>query len=122
VNDDEAEEDEKDAAMSTIVEALFPSKHNGELGIDLEKCEQFATPEVRKVIDEMNVEEATFAERLQGLMDAREMTQADLAKAIGVGQSAIAMMLSRNCRPQRRTVTKIATALQVSVEDLWPGF
>ena len=44
------------------------------------------------------------------------------AAAIGVGQPAISMVLTRNCRPQRRTVEKIAKALDVSAEEVWPGF
>ncbi len=50
------------------------------------------------------------------------MSQVELAAAIGVGQPAISMMLSRNCRPQRRTVECIARALEVTPNDLWPGF
>ena len=70
----------------------------------------------------MEREEATFAERLAALLEAKDMTQERLAEAIGVGQPAVSMMLNRNCRPQRRTVEKIAKALKVSPEDVWPGF
>ena len=49
------------------------------------------------------------------------MTQEQLAAKIGVGQPAISNMLNRQCRPQRRTVKRLATALDVSPEDLWPG-
>jgi DNA-binding XRE family transcriptional regulator len=121
VNSDDASTDEREAALETIAEALFPSKHSGELGVDVELCEEGESDEVKAMLSEMNAEEASFAERLQATMDARDMTQGDLAKAIGVGQSAISMMLSRNCRPQRKTVEKIAGALKVPVEDMWPG-
>jgi lambda repressor-like predicted transcriptional regulator len=48
------------------------------------------------------------------------VTQVQLAETIGVGQSAIAMMLQRECRPQRRTVARMAEALGVTPETLWP--
>lgn len=120
-NSDDATEDEREAAISTITEALFPSRDEGELGINLEKCASaVVTKDAKEVLRQMNEEEATFATRLQELLDLNNMTQGDLAKKIDVGQSAISMMLTRDCRPQRRTVEKIAQALKVSVEDLWP--
>jgi DNA-binding XRE family transcriptional regulator len=119
---DDATEDEKDAAYATIEDALFPKNHGGQLGIDLEEEEAVMPPQTKSVLHELKQEEATFSERLARFMDDRGMTQADLAQAIGVGQPAISMMLARECRPQRRTVEKIARALKISVEDIWPGF
>lgn len=49
------------------------------------------------------------------------MTQDQLAEKIGVGQPAISMMLKRQCRPQKRTVQRLAEALGVAAEELWPG-
>jgi lambda repressor-like predicted transcriptional regulator len=69
----------------------------------------------------MDQQEVEFAERLSRLMAERQVTQAELARRIGVGQSAVSMLLSRKCRPQPRTLGKIAEALGVRVEDLWPG-
>jgi DNA-binding XRE family transcriptional regulator len=122
INADDATYDEREAAIATISEALFPSKHNGDLGIDIEEHEQIARGEIKALLTQMDAEEATFSLRLQQIMEHKDMTQGDLAKAIGVGQPAISMMLARGCRPQRRTVEKLAEALRVSVEDLWPGF
>jgi len=31
------------------------------------------------------------------------------------------MLLARKCRPQPRTLGKLAEALGVSVEEIWPG-
>lgn len=121
INSEDATDDERDAALSTISAALFPSMCNGDLGIDLDDVERMAVGEVRAAVDQLNAEEATFSERLGRLMEVREMTQTDVAQAIDVGQSAVSMMLARQCRPQRRTVEKIARALKISVEDLWPG-
>jgi transcriptional regulator with XRE-family HTH domain len=70
----------------------------------------------------MDKAEAAFAATLARLMAEREMTEAQLAEWSGVGQSAISMLLKRRCRPQRRTLPKLAEALGVTAEELWPGF
>ena len=36
--------------------------------------------------------------------------------------TAVSMLLSRQSRPQRRTVERFARARGVAPEDLWPGF
>jgi DNA-binding Xre family transcriptional regulator len=77
--------------------------------------------EQRELRRRMDGEEVEFVERLSRLMAERKVTQAELARRIGVGQSAVSMLLSRKCRPQPRTLGKIAEALGVGVEDLWPG-
>lgn len=123
VNDPDAEPDEKEMALLTIQEALFPQHHNGVLGADFAELDsdcRETSAELTVTISELDAEEAQFAERVQTLMQARGMTQTELASESGVGQSAISMMLSRNCRPQRRTVTRIARALKVNAEELWP--
>jgi transcriptional regulator with XRE-family HTH domain len=55
-------------------------------------------------------------------MATRQLTQTELAERVGVGQSAIAMLLRRRCRPQRKTLGKLASALGVELEELWPRF
>ena len=122
-NDPEATPEEREAAVATIAEALFPSGDNGSLGVDLEVVESLERDGPGKaVLDELDDEESTFAERLAALLEKEQMTQAQLAEMIGVGQPAVSMMLSRSCRPQRRTVEKLARALGVAAEELWPGF
>ena len=120
VNDPDSTKEESDAALLTIAEALFPSHHNGTLGIDLDECEAGASPRIKELLREMDQQEAVFAERVNAALDATNMTQSDLASAIGVGQPAISMLLSRRCRPQRRTVEKIARVLDIRPSDLWP--
>ncbi len=83
--------------------------------------EELLSGEQLALRERMDQQESEFAERLCRLMAERQMTQAELARHIGVGQSAVSMLLSRKCRPQPRTLGKIATALGVSVEDLWSG-
>jgi lambda repressor-like predicted transcriptional regulator len=112
--DPNATEDEIEAALETLREGLFPTE-----ALDLEIDRE---PDEEGVRNQMDLEEQTFASRLDRCMKSKRMSQVELAAAIGVGQPAISMMLSRNCRPQRRTVEKIARALDVPPDELWPGF
>lgn len=84
--------------------------------------EERLSPAHRALMAQMEQAEAAFAATLTRLMAERQLTQAQLAERVGVGQSAISMLLKRRCRPQRRTLGKLAEALGVSVEELWPGF
>lgn len=120
VNDPRATSQEVDAALLTISEALFPSHYKGSLGFDLQEAEQSASSLARNTLEEMDQEEAAFAERVEALMQARGVTQSELASRVGIGQPAISMLLARKCRPQQGTVEKIAEALEVSAQDLWP--
>lgn len=124
--DPETSEDDRHLAASTVADILFPNMHEGDkmLGMDLQKAEQLAreNPESGPALEEMDREEATFAERLESIMRDRKITQTELANRIGIGQSAIAMMLKRECRPQKRTVARLAEALSVKPEELWPSF
>lgn len=123
LEDPEAEADEREMAMATLADALFPNPHKGQHGMDLEESESDAvgaSEELRGIVERMDREEAVFAERLAQLMKEKGLTQTQLAERIGVGQSAISNMLNRNCRPQRRTVLRLAEALSVSATELWP--
>jgi DNA-binding XRE family transcriptional regulator len=101
--------------------ALLWSAQNTKPGLTISR-EKRLTPEVAEIRARMDKAEAAFAATLERLMAERQMTQAQLAEKIGTGQSAISMFLKRKCRPQRRTLGKLAAALEVPVEELWPGF
>lgn len=110
-------------AIETIAEALFPGHVNGELGIDISEADEAAVknyPDGRAALQELDDEEAEFADRLQAAMDKKNWNQSELANKSGVGQPAISMMLVRNCRPQKRTIAKLAAALGVPEKELWP--
>jgi transcriptional regulator with XRE-family HTH domain len=77
-------------------------------------------PTAKPILQRMDKEEADFADRLRQLLEEKDITQQELAEKLGIGQSAISMMLGRSCRPQRKTVSRIAEALGVSSEALWP--
>jgi transcriptional regulator with XRE-family HTH domain len=64
--------------------------------------------------------QATFADRLRELMDSRKISQSELADRIGCSQPAVSQMLTRKCRPQKKTILRLAEALDVPAEALWP--
>ncbi len=116
--DAEATPDEHQRAMYTIVEALFPN-----LAFDfLANCDKVRSSlNAQAKSAEMAEEETTFSERLAIWMEKKSVTQDQLGKTIGVSQSAIANLLNRNCRPQRKTVLRLADALGVQPRELWPN-
>ena len=120
VNDEGASEDEVFAALNTLAEALFPSYHNGELGIDLEDLRTLPNAP-KEALKEFDSGDAVFADRLSEAMKEKKMSQADLAQRIGIQQPAISMMLGRKCHPQRSTVQRLADALGIPSSRLWPG-
>jgi len=125
IKDPNTEEDDRHMTLLTLADALFPNPHDSKLGMDLQESEEIGareSEEMRTALEEMDREEATFAERLRAMMETQGITQEQLAEKIGVGQPAISNMLNRQCRPQRRTVLRLADALGTSPEALWPGF
>jgi len=116
---------ERKRALMTIADALFlnPCEEDGLYGQDLAASEAYAAArnaplasEVRK----MNVQEETFAQRLRELMDVKQISQQELAERAGCSQPAVSQMLSRVCRPQKRTILRLAEALNVHPRELWP--
>jgi lambda repressor-like predicted transcriptional regulator len=120
ISDESTDDDEKAAAEITLMEALYPRYHGEGLGIDschYDKIQRETDPDIESTMDN---EESAFAENLSRFMQEKHLTQADLAAKVGVGQPAIANMLARQCRPQRRTIEKVAKALSVDPRALWP--
>jgi lambda repressor-like predicted transcriptional regulator len=114
------------ATTALLAEMLFPEADpSGILGLDLVEAEETARandPEASDILARMDEEEAVFARRLSELMEAKGLTQAELAARVGLGQPAVSMMLNRTCRPQRKTVLRFAQALEVSPQELWQQF
>ncbi len=125
LNDPKTDEDDRNMTLITLADALFPNPHDGKLGMDLEESEELGaeySEEMQTAVDEMDRQEETFAARLRMAMEAQGITQEQLAERTGVGQPAISNMLNRQCRPQRRTVLRLAEALSAAPQELWPGF
>ena len=127
INDPEADAMDREFAAITLAEILYPDVDGSGnyVSYDLSATNwatDFDAAEVDAVERELDAEEATFAERLLGVMREQNVTQAALAERVGLHQSAISMMLSRDCRPRKRTVTKLAEALGVEPAALWPNF
>lgn len=124
--------EDRQRAMTTIADALFvnPLQGHGRYGFDFltaerdaaEKHEQVERrPVVAARLDQLDSQEATFAERLRKILDEKNVTQEELAMRVDCTQSAISKMLSRNARPHRKTILKLAQALNVQPTDLWPN-
>jgi DNA-binding XRE family transcriptional regulator len=120
----ELDEEQCIATVALLAEILFPNAdHKGLPGLDLAEAEEIApsvNAEAKEVLERMDAEEADFATRLREAMAERGLKQEELAEKIGIGQPAIAMMLKRSCRPQRKTVIRLARALDIPPEKLWP--
>ena len=71
-------------------------------------------------VQRMDTEEETFADRVRELMETKRISQQELAARAGCSQPAISQMLNRTCRPQKKTILKLAEALNVQARDLWP--
>jgi lambda repressor-like predicted transcriptional regulator len=122
VSSPEADEQEREMALGTLAEALFPGYDGGHLGIDIEEANKACvenSSDGAEAQAELDRQEQAFADRLKEVMQRKGMTQAQLAERAGVQQPAISMMLNRNCRPQQRTVRKLADALGVKPQELW---
>ena len=110
--------DEKDQAGVTLKHLLWP--HGAVNLADTEFFEH--SSDAKRLASELQSEEESFSKNLARIMKAKHLTQTELASKIGVGQPAIANMLARECRPQYRTIAKLAQALEVKPEDLWSDF
>jgi transcriptional regulator with XRE-family HTH domain len=115
---------ERERALMTIADALFLNPDNeGEYGMDLVASESFAAEENPRLAAEgerMDAQETAFAARLRELMTLKGVTQQELADRVGCSQPAISQLLNRKCRPQKRTLLKLAEALGIRPQELWP--
>ena len=117
ITDEESTPEEIAVATDTFIEALWPGKIVDVLEAD-EKLVSHDTYKKAASIGES--EEEAFVDRVKAVMAKNDMNQEGLAKATGVTQPAISNILNRNCRPRRATIAKLAEALDVTVEELWP--
>ncbi len=116
--------EERMHALRTVTDQLhLIPDDEGRFGMDLANSERLAAGEVPELdfqVRQMDSQEAEFADRLRDLMKTKHITQKELAARIECSQPAVSQMLNRKCRPQRKTLDKIAAALKVDVRELWP--
>lgn len=120
-NPDSTPHDRKRAG-STIRD-LLAARDAGEYGLSLTEYEiSEAANDVSadRRARQFDSQEAEFAEKLRELMKAQAVTQVELASRVGCSQPAISQMLKRQCRPQKATILKLASALGVDARELWP--
>lgn len=125
VKDPHTTASERTRALTTIADALYlnPCEEDGEYGQDLAASEAYAadrSPTLAREVAKMNTQEETFSQRLQELMATKQISQQELANRVGVSQPAISQMLRRECRPQKKTILKLAEAFHVHPREIWP--
>ncbi len=123
VENPEATVSEKARARATIDEAFETRFRERAMGRSLHSCEiagMGSNPDSDRILEQMDSQEAAFAEALRQFMKTKGITQKDLANRIGCTQPAISQMLNRKCRPQRQTIFKLAEAIGVTARELWP--
>ncbi len=132
LDSEQTTDEDRHRACATIADALFlnPEEGHGQYGLDFCKSQQeIATKHpdeswrsvVANRLAQMDTQEATFTERVKAILQDKNITQEELAERIGCTQSAVSKMLSRQSRPQRKTILKMATALSVEPSALWPN-
>lgn len=109
----ELDDEERTAAFNTLIDMTDPENCAKEIEDFL--CDEGSL----KILKKMEHQELHFADKLKALLEKKNITQKQLADKIHVGQSAISMMLKRQCRPQKHTIEKIAKALDASPKELW---
>lgn len=118
-----SKDDDKASARATIYEALKFQVSEEAFGLNLSSIERVdvgSSPETDRISQQMDSQEERFARKLRELMKAKGLTQMELARRSECTQPAISQMLNRKCRPQKRTILKLAAALDVEPTDLWP--
>lgn len=112
VEDPRATPRDRQRALAVITDTLLPdTEDKGQRG-QAASCSP-------SDIHAADSQEADFADRLRRAMSDKCVTQQELAQRMGCSQPAVSQMLNRKCRPQKKTLFKLAEALQVSPQDLW---
>jgi lambda repressor-like predicted transcriptional regulator len=119
VSDPTSTDDERALAFDAMMEALFPGTSAHVLDFDRQRLK---SPEAASEAEKLKEESRSFGQRVKEAMVKNGVTQSQLAAAAGIGQPAVSNILNRGCHPQRRTIERFANALQMSPDDLWPGF
>jgi lambda repressor-like predicted transcriptional regulator len=122
VRDDKVRPEDRRWAEGALRDALFRDLGPAPTGKGkvLSRQERRPSRELQDAHLQRESQEEAFATALGRLLQEKGISQAELARRVGVGPSAISMLLVRRRRPQRRTVEKLAQALDVDMDVLWP--
>lgn len=114
------DERERQEVAVSILEFVAPEKYfDVNAGIDLD--EWFGTDnETKEAVAELAAKKLRFAEKLRLLLAEKGLTQTQLAEQLGVQQPTVAAILSGQHKPQPKTLKKLADALGLATEELWP--
>ncbi len=125
--DQRAAPQDRQRALTTLADALFlrPDETDREYGQPLAESEAYTAkinPALNREVRSMNSQQEFFAQRLRAILDSKRISQLELARRMGCTQPAISQLLDRlpHCRPQKRTIHKLAEALAVPPQELWP--
>lgn len=114
--DDSSTEDERSLAMDVILEAIFPGDA---ADVQTGHAQALAGPEAASARSSIAQEQERFSAAVRQKMSDLGLTEEKLAQAIGVTPTALANILGRHCRPQRKTVIAISSALGVQPAEIW---
>jgi DNA-binding XRE family transcriptional regulator len=87
------------------------------LGIWIESSEE----PVRRAMARFTEQKGRFAATARRLMAEWGLTQEQLAQQVGVTQPTVSDILAGKHKPQPKTLGRLADALAVTVEALWPA-
>jgi len=125
--DQQAAPQDRQRALTTLADALFlrPDETDKDYGQPLAESETYTAkinPALNREVRTMNSQQEFFARQVRAIMDSKRLSQQDLAVRMGCTQPAISQLLDRlpHCRPQKRTIHKLAEALAVPPQELWP--
>ncbi len=118
VENPQATASDRDRALATIADVLRLNEDNDDAASRVSEAATFASQ--RRDVQNMNCQEAVFADRLRELMAVKCVTQEELSDRVGCSQPAISQMLNRKSRPQKKSILKLADALKVQPQELWP--
>ena len=88
VTDPDATEEERRMACITMANALFPSYHDGHLGVELQNAEDrdaLRSQEFKESCDTLDAEETCFADCVQTILKDRGMSQPRSQTHVGSG-------------------------------------
>ena len=113
------DEQEREEIVVSMTELVAPPEYfaaSESIGLDEWAGSDSKTESaIRRLAKQKNA----FAQKLKRLMAERGLTQQQLARKLGVSQPTVSAILKGEHKPQPKTLKRLATAMDCSIEDLW---